>query len=746
MSKLENMKEHALHYAKIGFAVFPLKYKDKKPITENGCKDATTDREQIEKWWKQYPYANIGIATGTKSNGLMVIDLDIDENTGINGYETLHRWEIIHGKLPDTWQSITGRGGYHLFYQVSQPISNKVGLLEGIDIRGEGGYIVAPPSIHPNGRRYEWESGTEEYGIVKANEIVFELLNYREPKTESFHMPEQIPEGQRTSYLVKMLCSMQAKGASDQSIQVAVAAENDIKCNPPLTEKELEKEVFPALRRYQKGTSPYSLNNKPSISPVSSKINLSTVLIDLKPEFHYSWDDKGNGKLFADIFKDKCRYNVTAKEWYVYNGKNWEEDTGGMIVSSLAKKLSIELYSYSFGLEDEKRASEYRKHLAKLGQLKYRETMIKDARDSYFIKADDLDKDAYLFNCQNGTINLKTFEFYPHKSSDMLSKISNVEYEPNAKSLDFEKFINEVLQGQAEKIEYMQKLFGYALSGDTSEEAAYLLYGPTTRNGKGTLLETYAHMLGGSDGYAMTINPESLAQKKIKDSRQASGDIARLKGCRFLNMSEPPEGMIFDAALLKTLLGRDTITARHLQQREFEFKPYFKLFINTNHLPRVIDDSLFTSGRLNVVTFDRHFEPEEQDKHLKDRLKRKENISGIFNWCLEGLKKFYETGAKPPTQVAAATNQYQKDSDKIGLFITDCLEKSKRNTKGSDIYSKYQSWCRESGQCAEGKSRFFRSLKDRGMLSDLGTVNGVTCKNVVIGYEIQFEVTTEEWN
>lgn len=473
--------------------------------------------------------------------------------------------------------------------------------------------------------------------------------------------------------------------------------------------------------------------------------DITTILTEVRAEENYSWDDKGNGKLFADIFREKCRYNVTAKEWYVYNGKNWEEDTEGMEVSKCAKRLSVELYSYSFTLEDEKKANEYRKHISKLGQLKYRETMIKDARDSYFVKADDFDKDPYLFNCQNGTMNLKTMEFQPHNAYDMLSKISHVYYDPNAKSEDFVKFIQEVLQEQEEKIEYVQRLFGYALSGDTSEETAYLLYGPTTRNGKGTLLETYAHMLGGSEGYAMTMNPESLSQRKVKDGRQASGDIARLKGCRFLNMSEPPEGMIFDAALLKTLLGRDTITARHLMQREFEYKPCFKLFINTNHLPRVIDDSLFTSGRLNVITFDRHFEPEEQDKHLKDRLKTKENISGLFNWCLEGLKRFYLAGGKPPNPITAATSHYQTDSDKIGLFITDCLEVSKRNTKGSDVYFKYQSWCKESGQYPEGKSRFFHSLKNRGMLAERGTVNGITCKNVVIGYEIQFEPTDEEW-
>ena len=112
------------------------------------------------------------------------------------------------------------------------------------------------------------------------------------------------------------------------------------------------------------------------------------------------------------------------------------------------------------------------------------------------------------------------------------------------------------------------------------------------------------------------MKPESLAVRQNLDSRQASGDIARLAGCRFCNSSEPPKRMLFDTALLKSLLGRDSITARHLYQRETTFIPKFKLVVNTNFLPTITDDTVFSSGRINVISFDRHFEPQEQDKDL----------------------------------------------------------------------------------------------------------------------------------
>lgn len=149
-AEVKNMKEWALHYAEMGLAVFPLACRDKVPAVVDGCKAATTERTTIERWWDKNPQYNIGIATGNKSSGLVVIDLDVDKNKGIDGYDVLRDWQNKHGKLPETWQSITGRGGYHYFYKDAIVHSNRVGLYEGVDIRGEGGYIVAPPSVHPN--------------------------------------------------------------------------------------------------------------------------------------------------------------------------------------------------------------------------------------------------------------------------------------------------------------------------------------------------------------------------------------------------------------------------------------------------------------------------------------------------------------------------------------------------------------------------------------------------------------------
>lgn len=247
----------AIEYASKGMAVFPLKPKEKKPLTAHGVKDATTDFDTITKWWKKNPNANIGIACGQVSGGLLVIDLDERAN-GVSGFDSLHEWESEHGQLPDTARTITGKGGSHILFRVPHKENNRVDLLDGVDVRSDGGYIVAPPSIHPNGNRYEWEYDPEEYPIAEADEVVLNLLSVGKKVVEvdKFTSPDKIPDGKRNDTIYKLACSLQARGLGDGSILAACRAENEAKCNPPLSDEEVGKIVESALH-HDKGTKAY---------------------------------------------------------------------------------------------------------------------------------------------------------------------------------------------------------------------------------------------------------------------------------------------------------------------------------------------------------------------------------------------------------------------------------------------------------------------------------------------------------
>lgn len=449
----------------------------------------------------------------------------------------------------------------------------------------------------------------------------------------------------------------------------------------------------------------------------------------------YSWDDRGMCRLFSEVFRGTLRFNATAKEWFRWDGKRWKKDDGGMHAQKKAKIFAEALVIYSTQIKDEETKSDFLRFVGKYGQYRNRKTLVDDARSEEVITNADLDRYDNLYNCQNGVFDLNTFKLLPHDPKYLLSKISNVWFDPDARSEAWTQFVDQIMEGNTEKIRYLQKLFGIALTTDTSIERMVIIYGPTTRNGKSTILEIIVYMSGGSEGYALSVPPETLA-KKNRDSRAASGDLARLDGCRLAVASEPPKRMLFDAALVKTMLGRDTITARHLFEREFQFTPKFTLVMNTNYLPYVQDETLFTSGRIDVLPFNRHFSAEEQDTGLKDRLKSKECISAVFNWCLDGLRLYRAEGLTPPQSVVDATKDYQKSSDKIGLFFDECMVKTGKNSTVRDVFACFSIWCRGSGLEPGGRQSFTDDLRNRGLFAEHGTVNGKTAKRVVLGYEI----------
>lgn len=248
------MLDAALHYAELGFAVFPLKPHDKTPQTHRGCKDATHDIQQIKRWWKRNPECNIGIATGAISNNICVIDIDIDDKKGIDGSDTLAEWQRENGEFPETCIAITGRGGYHYYFRITEPIKNRARILDGIDFRGDGGYVVAPPSIHSNGNEYEWEYSIDEYQIADADEVVMKLLETARKSSvptehEKLNLKQLIGEGSRNDGLYRIACHYQALDYGNEEIEVLVANANQKYCQPPLDDAEVHKIVSSALNK-----------------------------------------------------------------------------------------------------------------------------------------------------------------------------------------------------------------------------------------------------------------------------------------------------------------------------------------------------------------------------------------------------------------------------------------------------------------------------------------------------------------
>ena len=220
-------------------------------------------------------------------------------------------------------------------------------------------------------------------------------------------------------------------------------------------------------------------------------------LFEIKPEDNpkYPLNDIGSSRLFAEWCKEFARFVPERKKWFVYTGKRWEPDTGNLQVMEHCKLMAQCLWIYAADAPG-CAGDDLRKQVSKWQRRSYRESILRDAASVYSVPAADFDKDPMLFNCINGTLNLRTREFRPHRPEDLLSKISGVRYDPKAESNLWSRFVMEVMQDDIAKASFLQKALGYGLTGDTAWECFFVLFGPTTRNGKGTTMETYMKLMG----------------------------------------------------------------------------------------------------------------------------------------------------------------------------------------------------------------------------------------------------------
>ena len=506
---------------------------------------------------------------------------------------------------------------------------------------------------------------------------------------------EQMDRIFRTSGLMRDKWDRQQAGTTYGAISIRNTVNTCAAVYVPVNAQDIVDEEFTNLDPDSKS---------PEFQPDITKLTLS--LDEMAPHTNprYGRDEIGMGNMFADFFKPIARYNSERGIWYVYDGTVWQPDTENLKVAELAKLLADKLYVFALTITEEDARKRFIDRVRKLQLRKHRETMLKDAKSVFPLSMRSFDQDIYLFNCKNGTLDLRTMEFREHRPEDYLTKVSPVNYDPKADCPRWHTFMDEIMQGDKARADYLQKAIGYALTGDTKMECLFILYGPTSRNGKGTTMESILRIMG---EYGKNADPTMLQAKFNAQSNGPTEEIARLAGARFVNISEPAKKLTIDAALTKRLTGNDTITARYLHENSFEFRPNFKIFINTNHRPNITDLTLFDSGRIKIIPFDRHFDEKEQDKDLKTTFAKPENMSGILNWMLEGYKMFRSQGLEMPGSVINATDDYRKASDKIAQFCEACLvSKPGAMLRSKSVYNRYKQWSEANGYHAEGIKNF----------------------------------------
>lgn len=675
------MLDAALYYAlDLGWPILPIKPHDKVPLTSHGVKDATTDEATVREWWTRWPDANIGLATGD-SSGLLVFDVDPRHG----GDESLSLL-ATDPTATSTLTVNTGGGGQHLYFRFpeSASIGCPVDIESGLDIRGRGGYIVAPPSIHESGKRYLFASDwpPDVSTMLDPPEWLIELLETRRRRGStggsSGGNDGSVGEGGRNAHLASVAGSMRHRGCSQASIKAALLEENRAKCQPPLPESEVCS-VAESISRYPVG-----------------------------PLIQRPFTDSGNGEWLVDAFGDRIRYVSAWKKWFVFDGIRWKPDETEEL-RRMALAVTRAMGDGADQIEDPDRKEALWKHARRSESAAKQRAMIECAGPTVAITPAEFDRDPWLLNVRNGTIDLRTLELRKADPIDYLTKVADVSFDPEAECPAFLRFLDTIFEGDKDLISFIQMSMGYSLTGSTEEQCMFFCYG-TGSNGKSTLLRTIEDLLG---DYATATPVETLMQQR---GGGISNDVARLMGVRFTTVMEIQEGRQVAESLLKALTGGDSVSARFLYSETFTFIPQVKLWFGTNHKPRVRGNDHGFWRRVRLIPFEVQIPESQQDPSLPRKLAQEK--SGILNWLLDGLRMWQEAGRiHQPEAVLNATKEYRSDMDIIGQFVSDAVvEREGSTTTNTDMYEAYRRWAENAGERVQSQRWLTTRLEEHGLI------------------------------
>lgn len=721
-----------------GFSVFPLAPTEKTPTKGFDLRTYQRERrathQEVETWFggQSGMLQNIGIATGQIS-GVFVVDCDTEE-----AYE-----QVTEKGIPDTLTVTTARG-VHLYFAVPDfPVPCRAGLLPGVDVRGNGGYVVAPPSTHPSGKRYQW---LREVPPAPAPEWLLDLLKQPRPlppaKTvrqgETVKDPaayvaaafdrelqalESATEGNRNHALNKAAYNLGQLVPSGLVGEFEVFRELEAAASRiGLSESEIAHTLRSGLESGKTNPRMVNLNSPQSIVEGERLKNPPSPSLH-EAENAPNLTDVGNAHRLVARWGDRVRYVALWKKWLVWDGTRWAQDDTHAIMRA-AKDTVQAMYREASEIASDRQRQAYIKWALQSESRGRLESMIALAQSEkrVSIRPEKLDTRDWLLNCKNVTVDLKSytasgkFQTYEPDPKDLLTRRLEVVYDPKAKAPHWVKFIHRIMGGDQEMITYLQRAMGYSLTGDVGEQCLFFMIG-TGKNGKSTFIETLLTLLG---EYAIKTPTETLMSR---DRSGVPNDVARLAGKRLVVARETDESQRLAEATVKDLTGGDVIVARYLYQELFEFRPTHKLWMYGNHKPLVRGTDEGIWRRIRLIPFMVTITEAERDPHLTQKLR--DELPGILNWALEGCLEWQLNGLGEPAKVRDATQTYRSEMDVLGEFFSETCEiKPSQWVTARALYMTYSQWCEEMGERPLSQRAFGLRLKERGFQQDRGA-NGV---------------------
>jgi P4 family phage/plasmid primase-like protien len=741
----------ALLLASQGTPVFPCRADNKRPHTEHGFKDATRDPEQIRAWWRRWPNAMLAAPTGPLMGAWV---LDIDDPGLFEG-----ACEIA---LPSTRRSNTGKG-YHLFFawDDAAPIYNAQQSvkgwpfpnLPGAEVRGEGGYVILPPSLHPSGRSYLWLNDCEP---SEAPDELLEIVSKAstpEIKAEVTPLFQQVvtedhayglaalraecaaimaagdgaQENQLNAASLKMGGlvgggSLSFQTASGQLIAAGLCMRST---NPkdPWTPQVIAAKVERGLRDGMR-TPRQVPEPQANAEPISGRI--ASQRTPAAPKSKPANDSAGelSEDMIAVAFTQQHGGNLLfdhhVGKWYHWTGVYWQMDETDLAFDYarlLARSLS-----------DGKRV------IGKAATASGVERLARADR-THAVTSSTWDSDPLLLGTPDGVINLGTGELSDPDRDDRITKQTGTAPAHGTPEL-WLRFLEQSLDGDQELIKFLQLWSGYCLTGLTTAHALLFIFGPGG-NGKSVFLNTLINILG---TYGAVAAMETFTASK---SERHSTELAMLRGARLVTASETEEGRAWAEAKIKAMTGGDPITARFMRQDNFTFRPQFKLTIAGNHAPslRSVDDAM--RRRFNIAPF--ILKPANPDRFLEEKLRAE--YPQILAWAIAGAREYLSSGLTRPAAVIAATNEYFSEQDVFGQWFQErCEERQGSWDLCAKFYADWVAFSKSHGEEPGSLKMFGTNMGRKGYKSALRKDLGVQGK-IYSGVKliVQQEAETDDW-
>jgi putative DNA primase/helicase len=694
-------------YDNEGIKLVRLSHRTKKPVDDE-WQLRPLALEDIEEWVRSG--GDVGWQCGEVSGWMSAVDLDCEEAR-----------RLAPSFLPETLRGAKGREAPSQYFYRSPDLGYKKfselgGPGELIALKasnnGRGHQVAVAPSVHREKGPYHFIDGynpaaiavvhkdelRHRVGMLATAVLIAQLLPpSREEGGGGRHdlalalVGYMLRNGEAAGDVEKMLAAAwEHRKASHQAIEDVRRSVRDtttrLARNEPATGGRRLGELFPKLPEKIADFLGWERRNM------------------REQRHHYMRTDLGNAERFVDAHRDSVLWCPARKSFLCWDGKRYAWDERGEVVK-LAHAAARGIFHEAAGAEGE----EEQKAITKWALASQNESrinaMLSQARPYLAVGMEELDRDPWLVNCQNGTLDLRTGKLKAHDPADRITKIVPVDYDPGAPCPRFKQFLKEALVDET-VIKFVKRYSGYTLTGITRERLLAILYG-FGKNGKTTLVELLHEVLG---DYARNTDVETLLIKKYQG---VGNDVAALKGARFVSAAEVEKGRRLAESKVKQLTGRDTVTARFLFGENFDFKPEFKLWLSTNNKPVIqgTDDAIW--DRIRLIPLTQRFDGSKADPKLPDKLRNE--LAGVFSWMVEGCLEWQEHGLEEPKTVTDATNQYREEMDTLASFLDEvCVMGPHYRVLAERLYQRYAMWCDNSGERKDPKKAFVARLEERG--------------------------------